>query len=268
MAKKPQAKPKQKTKRISPRIGHEIPGDVEQKYVGFCDILGFSRAIEENFDHTLALYADLTKLLSDMKEVFSAKVKLTMYSDALLLISDELPPLLSVIQNLSIFAAMHDFLLRGGIAYGKYWEQRHDGHLFVVSDALVEAVRIENQVSVPAVMISTKIQIPMPYWIPRFQNGSPFATALLHFRGMAIANPFGMYWGTTGGNKAAARRAMYPEHAAKYDWYLDLLRAMKANEPLVPQDALDWMLENGIVRSIPPEERAQQAEPPPGNITE
>jgi hypothetical protein len=55
MSKKSQAQSKQKATRISPRTGNEVPGEVEQKYVAFCDILGFSRAIEENFDHILAL---------------------------------------------------------------------------------------------------------------------------------------------------------------------------------------------------------------------
>jgi hypothetical protein len=120
--------------------------------------------------------------------------------------------------------------------------------------ALVEAVRLEKEISVPAVVISPKIEIPVQYWIPRFANGSPFATPLLHFQDRNIANPFGLYWGTTAGMKVSALRSRYPEHAQKYDWYLDLLAALKGNEPLVPKHALDWMLENGLLGRVAPKE--------------
>lgn len=240
-----------KKKLKSSRTGKEVPGAVQTKYVAFCDILGFSHAVVEDFEGTLCLYADFMRLLSSY-DVFPRKVKLTAYSDAILLVCDELPPLLSAVQGVAFFAGTNDFLIRGGIAHGRYWEQHRDGHMFVVSDALIEAVRLEGQVGVPAVVLSPKIEIPVEYWVPRFANGSPFATPLLHFRGLSIANPFGLYWGTTAGIKACARKERYPEHAEKYDWYLDLLAALKADEPLVPQSALDWMLEKGIVSRVEP----------------
>lgn len=39
-----------------------------------------------------------------------------------------------------------------------------------------------------------------------------------------------------------------------YAWYLDILGALKADEPLVPQEALDWVVAKGLIRRIGPEE--------------
>jgi hypothetical protein len=107
-------------KLVSPRTGKPVPGVIEKKYVAFCDILGFSRAISENFEGTLCLYADLMQeLATSHSSIFSPRVKLTAYSDAILLVSDELPILLSAVQGVGFFAGTNDLLIRGGIAHGR-----------------------------------------------------------------------------------------------------------------------------------------------------
>ncbi|WP_322104423.1 hypothetical protein [Paraburkholderia sp. J41] len=113
-------------------------------------------------------------------ELFRSEVKMTMYSDAILLTSRELPPLLTTLQVLWFTALSEDLMLRGGVSYGRYWERRHGDHLMVVSDALVAAVKIEGMIGVPAIALADDIEIPLDFWVPRFAHG-PYAVPLLHF---------------------------------------------------------------------------------------
>ena len=84
---------------------------------------------------------------------------------------------------------MHDWLIRGGVAYGRHWEENEKGNLFVVSDALVRAVEIERSTKVPAVVVSTEIPLGIEAWMPRFEHGV-FKAPLLYFQGLVIVNPF------------------------------------------------------------------------------
>ncbi|EMH2962241.1 hypothetical protein V6G44_003040 [Burkholderia multivorans] len=146
---------------------------VSNKYVAFCDILGFSAKLANDFDATLDVYRRFGERLDP--ELFESGVKMTMYSDAILLTSDELAPVLSAVQVLWFIALTEDLMIRGGIAYGRYWERRHGDHLMVVSDALAAAVKIESMVSVPAVALSDDIEIPLDFWVARGRAGMPQA---------------------------------------------------------------------------------------------
>ena len=122
---------------------------VQNKYVGFCDVLGFSAAVLRDFESTIALYEQFKRHVQAWP--FPERAKVSVYSDSILIISDELPALLHTIVALQWAALMQGWLIRGGVAHGKYWEDKADGNLFVVSDALVKAVGIEKRVGVPAV---------------------------------------------------------------------------------------------------------------------
>jgi hypothetical protein len=52
---------------------------------------------------------------------------------------------------------MNSWLIQGGIAYGKHWEETEKGNLFVVSEALVKAVNIEKDVKLPVIKLSLEI---------------------------------------------------------------------------------------------------------------
>ena len=88
-----------------------------------------------------------------------------------------MPPILYAVQSLWFATLTQDWLIRGGIAYGKYWEDRSNGNLFVVSDALVRAVRLESTIKVPGVVLSPEIEVPLSAWVTRFRDG-PFSAPL------------------------------------------------------------------------------------------
>ena len=223
------------------------PHFVPMKYVGFCDILGFSSAVQKDFDATIALYKELREILRDWP--FSERAQITVYSDSILVVADELPPVLDAIVSLHWVALRQDWLIRGGVAYGKYWEEREDGNLFVVSDALVQAVALEKTVKVPAVVVASDIPLGIEAWVPRFLR-SIFEAPLLHFQGLSIVNPFNQYWFASATMRAKQLLERHPDHKEKYDWFLSLAEAVARDDILVPEEALARMLETGVLQKV------------------
>jgi hypothetical protein len=164
------------------------------KYVAFCDVLGFSDAVLTRFDETIAVYREFMDSVREWP--FPQKVVVSVYSDSILAVSEDLPSLLAALKSLCWATLRHDWLIRGGIAYGRYWEQKEKGNLFVVSDALVRAVRLEASVKVPAIAFSDEVKLGIEAWVPRFSHGI-FDAPVLHFDGLSLVNPFNPYWFAT-----------------------------------------------------------------------
>jgi hypothetical protein len=122
----------------------------DTRYVGFCDILGFSNRILTDFDRTLEVYRQFGSALSSLPV---EGVTVTMYSDALLITGDSLGRVASAIQSLWFVALTHDLMIRGAITKGRYWEERQGNHMMVASDALVRAVKLEGSIGIPAVFV-------------------------------------------------------------------------------------------------------------------
>ena len=62
------------------------------KYVGFCDVLGFSSAVLSDFDAAVAVYQQFR---SDIRNwYFASRAKVSVYSDSILIVGDDLPPVL------------------------------------------------------------------------------------------------------------------------------------------------------------------------------
>lgn len=218
------------------------------KYVAFCDVLGFSQAVENHFDQTIAVYKEFMGSIRDWP--FPEKADISVYSDSILIVCSELPPLLYAVQSLWFATLTQNWLIRGGIAYGKYWEERENGSLFVVSDALVRAVRLEASVRVPAVVISPEVELSMAPWVTRFSHG-PFAAPLLHFQGINFVNPFNPYWFASARMRISQLWSEFPQHEEKYRWLLALSDALEREETLVPDLVVQELLNLGIIEMRP-----------------
>lgn len=229
---------------------------VEQRYVAFCDILGFSAKLANDYEGTLDVYRRFAERLDP--ELFRSEVKITMYSDAILLTSRELRPLLTTLQVLWFTALSEDLMLRGGVSYGRYWERRHGDHLMVVSDALVAAVKIEGMIGVPAIALADDIEIPLDFWVARFAHG-PYAVSLVHFRDRNIVNPFTPFWGTSAAQRCRQLMEKSPAHKQKYLWFLALYEAVSSNATLVPDHAFREMIDKGIIKWTPPNSDTETA---------
>lgn len=222
------------------------------RYVAFCDVLGFSNAVEERFEHTISVYAEFMERMQDWP--FPEKAEISVYSDSILIVSDELAPVLHAVKALWFATMTQDWLIRGGIAYGRYWEQKRNGNLFVVSDALVRAVRLEASVSYPAVAFSPEVKLDLGAWVPWYSDG-PFEAPVLHFRGLSFVNPFNPYWFQSAQVRVSQLLASHPEHAKKYNWFLDVAEAIERGESLVPEVVENELVEKGILvlKSADPE---------------
>lgn len=218
---------------------------IPMKYVGFCDVLGFFAAVLNDFDATIALYQLFRKDVRNWP--FPLQAKVSVYSDSILVVGDELPPVLHTIVALQQAAMMQDWLIRGGVAYGRYWEESEDGNLFVVSGALVRAVAIEKTVKVPAIALCEEISLGIEAWVPRFIHGV-FKAPLLFFQGRTIVNPFNSYWYASAVMRAKRLLEEHPRHKEKYEWFLSLVEAIERDDILVPESALASMIELGILQ--------------------
>lgn len=220
---------------------------ISNKYVAFCDVLGFSHAVENHFDATIHLYMEFKNRISDWP--FPNQANVSVYSDSILIVSEELAPVLYAVQSLWFVTLTQDWLIRGGIAYGKYWEDRSNGNLFVVSDALVRAVRLESTIKIPGVVLSQEIDVPLSAWVARFRDGV-FSAPLLHFDGHHVVNPFNPYWFESARMRICQLMEESPQHAEKYKWFLKLSDQLTANETLVPASSLEEMLSLGIIQKL------------------
>jgi hypothetical protein len=227
-------------------IQEEGQNEVSVQYVAYCDILGFSNRILTDFDNTLKTYREFGKLVcggGPFKEV-----KTTMYSDAIVITATSLVRVLQAAQGLWFFALANNFMLRGAITQGRYWEQRSGNNLLVASDALVRAVQLEKSVGVPAIVIADDVEIPDAYWLARFQAG-PYVTALLHFRDRNIVNPFNLMWGVSAATRASILMGENPQHKDKYLWFIALHEAVASGqELLIPPPVIKRFMEQGILK--------------------
>jgi hypothetical protein len=208
--------------------------------------LGFSEKTASKFDETLDLYREFWRNIAKFP---LQGVELTMYSDAVLIVSESLAAILQAVQTLWFIILQHNLMIRGGIAKGKYWQTRNGNSLLVVSDALVRAVKLEKMVGVPAVVVADDINIPEEFWIQRFIYG-PLGTAVLHFRDRTIVNPFNRYWLKSAGLRAVSLMQESPRHTDKYLWFLALHDAVLTQADLVPPNVLTRLIENKIIGRV------------------
>jgi hypothetical protein len=225
-----------------------LPADTDEYYVAFCDVLGFSDRILTDFDGTREIYQKFGETLAGLP-ISGADV--TIYSDAILVTSKNLAGVLVAVQGLWFVALQHDMMIRGGISKGRYWSARQRNHLFVASDALVRAVRLEKSVGVPAVVVADDIEVDDGLWLQRFQDGL-LVSPVLHFRDRNIVNPFNTYWYASAKTRALQLMEKSPKHRDKYLWFLALHDAVGADEPMIPPAKLKSYMEEGSLKWNPP----------------
>jgi hypothetical protein len=214
---------------------------IENRYVGFCDILGFSDRILNDFDKTLELYESFADRLTELPQI---GIETTLYSDAILITSHDLAQVLKGIQVVWHLALFNDLMFRGAVTWGRYWEQRRANQLLIASDALTRAVKLEKSISVPAVVIADDVEIPDDLWLCRFAR-DVLSTHVLHFRHRNIVNPFMPNWFQSARMRALQLMEASPSHKDKYLWFLSLHDSVNRDEPLIPPRTMERFLLDG-----------------------
>jgi len=204
------------------------------KYLAFVDMLGFSERVLNGFREARAFYVDLIERV-EVIDVVMDNVSLTLASDSMILVSDSLPNLIQAVQQVHMATLSRKCLVRGGIAYGKHVELHRSSNSYVLSEALTRAASLEKTIRHPCVVIDPEITIPEKWWPVDCRN---LDRPVLHYRGHAIVNPFHAYWFKSGYLNADELRAQHPDHAVKYDWFIDLYAAVAMSYPLIPPKML------------------------------
>ena len=236
-----------------PVEGEQSKDGTDTRYVGFCDILGFSNRILTDFDRTLELYRQFGATVSGLP---IKGTQTTLYPDALLVTAESLGRVLAAVQALWFVALANDLMIRGAITKGRYWEQREGNNLLVASDALVRAVKLEKSVGVPAVVIADDVEISDEFWLKRF-CGSLLETPLLHFRDRNIVNPFNTFWFASAETRALRLMADSPSHKDKYLWFLALHKAVSSGQELIPPGMFARFVREGILKKVTKEEERE-----------
>lgn len=219
--------------------------DVENKYVAFCDILGFSDAVTNRFDEVIELYAKFKEKLAGYPEL--SLLKTSIYSDSIIIVGDRLIDVAKTVQILLWHTLLNGWIIRGGIGYGKHWLQSDENNLLVVSQALVNAVNIEKAIKIPVIAISNDIPLTFEdYWKFAFVTDF-FLFPIIHHKGVNIINPFNQYWFNSAETNFNKLKEKYPEQSEKYNYLLGLVKAKKENESFVPQIILDDLLAKGMI---------------------
>jgi hypothetical protein len=218
---------------------------IQMRYVAYCDVLGFSDAVINRFDATIEVYEDFMHRMRDWP--FPERAEVSVYSDSILIVSDDLLQVLHAVKNLWFATLSQDWLIRGGVAYGQYWEVRENGNLFVVSDALVRAVKLESLVSYPAVAFSPEVNLPLKIWASRFGNDGVLSAPVLHFRDLSFVNPFNLCWFQSAKMRVSEMMDRFPQHSKKYEWFLSLAEAVHNAEVLVPDNVVSELLALGVL---------------------
>lgn len=216
------------------------------RYVAFCDMLGFGDAVQNRFDEAIAGYNDFIEGMHRSPPLERSQVSI--YSDSILIVSDKLAPVVDAVNSLWFIALNNDWMIRGGIAYGRYWEKRENGDVCIVSDALVRAVKLEASIRYPAVVFSEEIKIHSDptIWAARFTRGVVSAPAF-HFKGLSFVNPFNSYWFASARKRVEQMLERFPEQESKYKWFIALAEAVERNDALIPESVMKIFLETGFV---------------------
>lgn len=207
-----------------------LGGKAPTKFVGFVDLLGFSRRVLTEYDNSLKYYEAILRS-AGLIPTLRPEVKVTMYSDSFLLVSEELGPIILAAQALEMQTLFNDCLVRGGIAEGKHLEVHDEQNLYVVSEALTKAAVLEKSIKHPCIALHPDIKIPEAWWLSNHQN---IERGLLYFGGINLVNPCNIAWGQSAAMRVIQMRDKWPEHRDKFDWFLELHQAIFSPVPMIP----------------------------------
>lgn len=198
----------------------------DHKYLAFIDVLGASEKWLEDFDKTKQEYLDV---IDDVFYLVPAetrnRVAISVVSDSFIVESEELLGVIVVGQLMHMQAMQrHNWMLRGGLSFGRHQEIRDDKGMQVMSEALVRAVAIEKNTRMPRVEIDSRITIPER---ERWEKEHPFLRPYIDYDGRLQINPFNVAWGSSFAFRVKCLKEDYPAYSDKYDWFLDLHQYMK-----------------------------------------
>jgi hypothetical protein len=201
-------------------------------YVAFIDLLGFGSKVEQDIDGALDAYDRIFSRIREESPKMLRSTNITVVSDSLLLTSATLLDIIKACFSIQHTALFDNVLVRGAITHGVHVEVRRAQNLYLVSPALVQAVRIEQTIGHPLVVLDPAIAVPVSFYPHAGMN--PLDRWLFFYDGCWVVSPFYRYFFQSVMTRVSYMMEEHPEHKAKYEWLLGLYRAVTAGEWLVP----------------------------------
>ncbi len=194
-------------------------------YVAYIDILGFSDRVLSDFEATVAIYEEMISrhLEAGVHGDFTIRV----LSDSFVLTTTDFVELLHMSQLLHSLALGHDYLVRGGIGFGRHVESLRGGGYYVVSQALVRAVATERHVGRPCIALDESVVIPQDRLNPGLH---PTQSGLLRFDNIWCVVPFHSMWARSARDRVCFMLENFPEHRQAFKWFLDFYHAVFPNQ--------------------------------------
>src|ERR1700733_5198940 len=101
---------------------------VKNMFCGFVDVLGFGGATLKDHQAAVEVYERFLEHFDNVASGFKREDgKMSVYSDAFIIVSEYLGYVIQAAHLLSWLMLMEDFLVRGGIAYGPHVEVERAG---------------------------------------------------------------------------------------------------------------------------------------------
>lgn len=163
------------------------------------------------------------------------------------MVGDDIKEIIVAVQLLYSVALRHNWLIRGGVAYGKHWKESNKNNLFIASEALVKAVLIEKKIKKPVIAISEEIKLGIEFWVPHFADGL-FVAPLLYHEEIVFVNPFNKYWFKSAEIHIQDLLKKHPQNEDKYLWFLSLIESINRDDVLVPPTIIQELLELGVIK--------------------
>jgi hypothetical protein len=221
---------------------------IRNLYCGFIDVLGFGEVTLADHNAAMAVYERILEKFEIVASGYNIdKVQLRFYSDAFIVLSEDVGWVVQASSLLSWLMIMEDFLVRGGIAYGPHVEAQRSGSALMVSSALTKAVMLEKRVRHPCIVLADDVEIPDAAW---FDNKRVPAPIVHYFDGIRIVSPFSPMYFKSARHRAQRLLKQHPKHAEKYEWYLRLWNAVNERALLIPPDILE---KYGFIRTATPD---------------
>ena len=127
----------------------------EEGYIAFIDVLGFSQCVleEANADKVDDLYYFFNLVRNSYKDYKNEKTNVAIYSDSIVISSDEFEHLLFPIGMFEFFLQSKlGLLFRGGITKGNYYHKDY----ITFGPAVIKAYNLEKEAKYSRILIDTK----------------------------------------------------------------------------------------------------------------
>lgn len=217
--------------------------NITNKYCAFIDLLGFKNRMINNFEETVKYYTNFYSSKNDIQAMNRLReeihkfvqnkksindTKTSMFSDSIIISSSNLKDILYEIAQLTAWLLSLDFLFRGGIGYGKFYEVDSCKDILLVSEGLVQAVEIESKhAKYPRIMLHESVIKELQFILENSENSIfDFARYIIQDESNSwFINPFFLNPNISDiieSNKKNIKKYKECDFCDKYQWFEEL----------------------------------------------